>query len=365
MKFVGINCPVCSEKFSEDDDIVVCPKCGAPYHRECYQKNGKCIFTELHKNKQLWINENPLPEENISEEKTEKQEFIICNICGTKNPPDALICQKCGINLSHDNYIKIPDFLKFDDENNDEDFYHDANEENKEENNNLPVGVRFVSFSNLAKFKHIKKDTNFDGVTGEELCNYVGNSIHYYLPVFSDIKLFKRSRFHISAFLFGGLWYFFRKQYKKGIIISLIEFILNAVFMITDKLYSQPIFEKAKEAISSSFENGHHDPSYEEYIQWIRDNESFQNMLLAFMPYIISLILFIIMITIGINANKGYYKHCIKNIKKLKNDPSFPQNSQEQKLYLQQKGNISLKAIYFYGLAYILFNAVLNYILLL
>ena len=41
------KCPICSEKFKADDDIVVCPKCGAPYHRSCYEKEGRCIFAVL------------------------------------------------------------------------------------------------------------------------------------------------------------------------------------------------------------------------------------------------------------------------------------------------------------------------------
>ena len=41
------------------DDIVVCPECGAPYHRACYQEKGQCIFEELHKAGKAW--EPPAP----------------------------------------------------------------------------------------------------------------------------------------------------------------------------------------------------------------------------------------------------------------------------------------------------------------
>ena len=40
MNYMGKPCPVCSRTFREEDDIVVCPKCGAPYHRECYEEKG-------------------------------------------------------------------------------------------------------------------------------------------------------------------------------------------------------------------------------------------------------------------------------------------------------------------------------------
>ena len=37
------KCFSCGEVFKDGDDIVVCPECGTPYHRECYLKEGKCI----------------------------------------------------------------------------------------------------------------------------------------------------------------------------------------------------------------------------------------------------------------------------------------------------------------------------------
>lgn len=53
-KYVGLKCPVCGKKFTADDDIVVCPVCGAPYHRACYQKVGACIFQDKHGTSEAW-----------------------------------------------------------------------------------------------------------------------------------------------------------------------------------------------------------------------------------------------------------------------------------------------------------------------
>lgn len=38
MEFTEYKCPVCDKQFKKGDDIVVCPECGAPHHRECYEK---------------------------------------------------------------------------------------------------------------------------------------------------------------------------------------------------------------------------------------------------------------------------------------------------------------------------------------
>lgn len=42
------KCPVCGELFVQGDDIVVCPECGTPHHRECYKSSGKCANKDKH-----------------------------------------------------------------------------------------------------------------------------------------------------------------------------------------------------------------------------------------------------------------------------------------------------------------------------
>ena len=42
------KCPVCNQQFSRDDDIVTCPECGTPHHRECYGLTGHCVNRGLH-----------------------------------------------------------------------------------------------------------------------------------------------------------------------------------------------------------------------------------------------------------------------------------------------------------------------------
>ena len=41
-------CPVCNNPFNDNDDVVFCPDCGTPHHRECWIKNGKCFNEALH-----------------------------------------------------------------------------------------------------------------------------------------------------------------------------------------------------------------------------------------------------------------------------------------------------------------------------
>ena len=39
-KYYGCPCEGCGKPLTLQDDIVVCPDCGAPYHRVCYEKLG-------------------------------------------------------------------------------------------------------------------------------------------------------------------------------------------------------------------------------------------------------------------------------------------------------------------------------------
>lgn len=47
--FENQQCPVCNREFVDDDVIVVCPECGTPHHRECYDLIGHCVNKGLHK----------------------------------------------------------------------------------------------------------------------------------------------------------------------------------------------------------------------------------------------------------------------------------------------------------------------------
>lgn len=48
MKYSNYKCQICNNQFTEDDDVVVCPECGTPHHRECYVQNGNCANADKH-----------------------------------------------------------------------------------------------------------------------------------------------------------------------------------------------------------------------------------------------------------------------------------------------------------------------------
>ena len=50
----GQHCPICGKEFCDGDDIVVCPECGTPYHRECYKTAGHGVNEERHSENFEW-----------------------------------------------------------------------------------------------------------------------------------------------------------------------------------------------------------------------------------------------------------------------------------------------------------------------
>ena len=53
-KYYGCPCEACGEPLTLRDDIVVCPDCGAPYHRTCYEKMGRCAHAAAHASGYEW-----------------------------------------------------------------------------------------------------------------------------------------------------------------------------------------------------------------------------------------------------------------------------------------------------------------------
>ncbi len=56
-RYLNQKCPVCENEFLPTDDIVVCPLCGTPHHRECYKKNGECGNYDKHNEGFCWAPE--------------------------------------------------------------------------------------------------------------------------------------------------------------------------------------------------------------------------------------------------------------------------------------------------------------------
>jgi len=194
-KYIGSKCIVCEKQFIKNDEIVVCPDCGTPYHRNCYFKEGKCINVELHEKNLSW---KSLGAENSENESTE----IKCSRCGQSNPQNGLFCDKCGNPLnkiSQDNAFpqgNIPPFF------------------------NMRQNIGDNS-------QNASKITDIDGIKIKDYNDYIEKNQFYFIPQF--IKMSKtKSKFSINlaAMIFPELYFFYRKMYVLGMIFYILRLLI-------------------------------------------------------------------------------------------------------------------------------------------
>ena len=174
-----ISCALCNAYLFEEDDVVYCPVCGAPHHRECYNSIGHCALEDKHGTENQY---DLLKQKN--EKKTNFQTTPTQNttVTDTYTPGDEI-------------FENLPpmDFL-----------------------GGIPADFE------------IEK-----GVTAKEVRNFVISNTHRYVPKFTEISKKNKSSWNFIAFFFPAEWLLSRKMYKKGILIG--------IFVIISTLMSIPL----------------------------------------------------------------------------------------------------------------------------
>ena len=187
--FKGCNCVACRQPLKPEDDIVVCPDCGAPYHRACYEKLGHCQFEAQHGPDFEW---QPSPEERPEPEPQGTPRYqapgaeadTYCRVCGQKNTPGAATCENCG----------------------------------------APLGGGRQSFTG----PYLDPNDKLDGISLADWAAYMGPSAPVYLLRFKQMALTgRKTSFSLSALLFGPLYFFYRKMWKPAIASGLLFLLCN------------------------------------------------------------------------------------------------------------------------------------------
>lgn len=202
------KCPVCNKQFAENDDVVVCPECGAPHHRECYNKAGRCFYEAEHKDGKRW--EDRRDEQRREQEDTDKKK---CPKCGAQNPVDGIFCQVCGYPLRNSAPEEdVPPFTGG---------FYGADP------------INFTPFT--TPYGGVSPDEDIEGVTAKELALFVGENSFYYVPKMKEIKKEKKKvSWNWSACIFSFMYYFNRKMYLTGtLLLALYIITLVPSFVFT------------------------------------------------------------------------------------------------------------------------------------
>ena len=335
--YTGLECPICGEKFTAQDDIVVCPECGAPYHRACYLREGKCAFADKHGTAEAW---QP-PKKEAAQENAEAQskDEKRCPRCGKSNSSQALFCDHCGLPLSGGQaappaYTASGGFPPFQG-------VPPQNPTGGPQNGPASPQGPFQSPFGAAPFfldpmGGLNPNDQIDGAPVNDIAKLVQTNTAYYLPTFFNLRRYRRNRFNFCAFLCSGGWMLYRKQYKTGAIVTasmLLLFILEIYFTGL----SQPIITNMLIQAGASPGTA---VTMEQYMQAMQGLYSlpWTDMLILIVPFLCSLGRLIIMFIIGFTGNKMYCKHCVQKVLRIRESTGVPD---EQALQLQQQGGVN------------------------
>lgn len=286
MEFTQYTCPVCDKRFEKGDDVVVCPECGAPHHRACYEQTNSCFYTDKHA--PGFNFEHPDGDSEASAE--ESVPTTICPQCGKENEKTAFFCGGCGFPLHA------------------EDRQQQGNTawQNRQQN---PQGMPFgfgaagaAAFDPLAGMN--SEEEIAEQVKVGEMAKYIGKNTPYYLMVFQRIQKFGSGRFSFSAFLLSGAYFIYRKMYVPGIILTLL--MIGITVGSTALMLSNPwMVSMGYSDLLANFNSGEFGAGE----LGILAASAGMNVLRIG-----------IMLFSGFLANKIYFKHCIKHIQQIKSE---------------------------------------------
>jgi hypothetical protein len=196
-RYTGIPCVHCQEKFEDRDDVVVCPICGAPHHRHCYQELGQCALEEKHASGEIWHPPG-------SAAASGRGEQAVCPNCRAPNPRTSQYCQMCGTKL------------------------HTSHQERRD-----PPPAAEGAFTPPPGKVYTGNVDNTDqweiqGVTAREISTYIGNNSHYFLRQFRSLGMNAGGwSWNWPAFFFGPFYLLYRKLYLLGVCALVIHILCH------------------------------------------------------------------------------------------------------------------------------------------
>ena len=280
-----MSCAKCGESFDGQSDVVVCPECGAPHHRECWKELGHCACEDKHGDGYEWQpekmyigdvtllkNGTPAPsEENLSER-------VMCPRCGRMTKKSEKYCEFCG--------------------------YYMYDEEDPFAENEKP--------GNLEELFPYDPAEPLDGVPAGDIKRFVGNMWIYYIPRFVRMS---RSRmpvtFNFTACLMHGFWFVSRKMYLPGILL---------IMTMTGTSLVQAYFASIIKSLSAN-----------------------ELSLVSMLSLMISCLEIILMILCGLFGNRLYMRYCAKKVKSINAEATAKNvGAEEFNRQLEEKGGVAL-----------------------
>ena len=370
-KYTGKTCVYCEKVFTEDDDIVVCPDCGAPHHRSCYKELGHCALESKHNEKEPW-SWGVQHEEIIDGDAPMR-----CPRCATLYKPGTMQCPVCGTDLTRHHpsgasrVMRIP-FTEEEMKELKEEMLPEGKDPSSQEGQNEKphqnYDSRYSSHTGgyqmppsaqnrtqqstppiplnpfTTPYGGVAPEEEIEGIPARDLVLYIGPNSHYYLPRFKLLAgKAGKVQWNWSAFFFHFIYFFYRKMYLAG-----------GLFLAAYLLIQLPLFLVLPDYIHYLYEaltSGSMFTSIPASVQWYMNYSYISNFILLALGAGASVI-----------ANRLYFKKVFKEVGVLRrqwsdpakedtsepdNLPPFHQPPDSQKYFtaLAQKGRVNIKAV--------------------
>ncbi|MDR2647056.1 MAG: DUF2628 domain-containing protein [Oscillospiraceae bacterium] len=196
MRYEKEDCAVCGVTFADpNEDIVVCPVCGAPMHRACWQAN-QCPHKHEH-GTFFWH-----PTQISDAEKSDAQLGVICATCGANNPKDTTVCVNC----------------------------HNSIETRQISERAHDMRLTQQPTPYTLDGRPLDAADTIDGATIADIAAHIRSPFaiaQRYIKSFAQKRTFS---WNWAAFVFGPYWYFYRKLLKPGLVFAAIILICSLAF---------------------------------------------------------------------------------------------------------------------------------------
>lgn len=217
----GNPCFACGKTLGEDDDVVVCPECGTPYHRECWMKNQKCINLMLHASGESWKPERPA--------EVPKPERICAN-CGTGNASDAQRCRNCGVPLQDS--LSMPSWQK------------DASGENDVPPQSDSLRERLFQMGMDDSYCGMNQEDTIGDERLGDVADFVEHNNLYYLPKFRRFHEGHRISLNFPCLIFPQYYFANRKMWPFAmILVGIFTLLRLPQTVITLQAYLQQMLQ--------------------------------------------------------------------------------------------------------------------------
>lgn len=199
------KCPVCDKIFAQDDDIVICPVCGTPHHRECYNGLGHCVNKGKHGEGFVYgsagerFDAQTAKGDNDASASGNSAENK-CSECGKEIDKGVVFCVHCGARQNNSQYYR-------------------------EVGGFGSMGRQFTygAYGDSAQ--------SIDGKKLADIASVVRTNTDRFIRKFSQNR---KVSWNWGGFFFGSYYLFFRKMYKPAIAVMALSLaatlVLNGLF---------------------------------------------------------------------------------------------------------------------------------------